>query len=480
MDFLSLAMDTAKSLGADYADIRIQKSHTEMILLRNLSLKNTSLQEVYGYGIRVFKNGAWGFAHNNVFSKDAVNETVKKAFAIAQQSGRIRYGDGLKLAHERGYIDSYKTPFSIDPFDVPLSEKVELMMEVNKTMLNYAEIKLAIFMLESRKDEKLFASTIGSRLDIKTVYIEPTFIATAVAEGDSQSRTFSHGGQARGWEWVRSLNLTDKAVQVAEEAIMKVHADSLGAEERRDLILDPNHMALTMHESVGHPTELDRVLGWEADFAGISFATQEKLGNFQYGAKIVNFIADNTLEGGLATAGYDDDGVPNQKWYIVKDGILNEYGNTRATAPIIGLDMSRGCNRATNYYDFPINRIPNLYLQPGKEKLTPQELIADTKDAVYIEGRGSFSIDQHRVNFQFGGDMFWEIKNGKKTRPLKKVIYKSNNPEFWNSVDAICDERFFQTFGISNCGKGQPSQRGRMTHGGSYARFRNIRVGGSQ
>lgn len=479
MDFLKLAMDTAKSLGADYADIRIQKSSTEMIYLRNLSLKNTSLNEIYGYGIRVFKNGAWGFAHNNVFTKEAVDQTVKKAFAIARESTRVKYGNGLTLAHERGYIDTYKTQFTIDPFEVPLSEKVEMMLEVNKTMLNFSEIKLAVFMLECRKDEKLFASTLGSRLDIQTIYIEPTITATAVTEVDSQSRTFSHGGQARGWEWVKSMNLTDKAIQVAEEAIMKVHAESLGAEERKTLLLDPNHLALTMHESVGHPTELDRVLGWEADFAGISFATPEKLGNYQYGAKIVNFIANNTLEGGLATAGYDDDGVPNQKWYIIKDGILNEYGNTRATAPLIGLDMSRGCNRATNYFDFPINRIPNLYLQPGKEKLSPQELIADTKDGIYIEGRGSFSIDQHRVNFQFGGDMFWEIKNGKKIRPLKKILYKSNNPEFWNSVDAICDDRFFKTFGVTNCGKGQPGQRGRMTHGGALARFRNIRVGGS-
>jgi len=480
VDFLSLAMDTAKSLGADYADIRIQKSSSEMIFLRNLSLKDTMLKETHGYGIRVFKNGAWGFAHDNVFTSDAVNKTVKKAFAIARESGRIKYGNGLILAHERGYIDSYKTPYCLDPFMVPLSEKVELMMETNKTMLNFDEIKLAMFQLESRKDEKLFASTLGSRLDIHTLYIAPFITATAVANGDSQSRSFSRGGQARGWEWVKGLSLTDKAVQVAEEAIMKVHASSLGAEERRTLILDPLHMSLTMHESVGHPTELDRVLGWEADFAGISFATPEKLGNFQYGSKIVNFVANNTLEGGLATAGYDDDGVPNQKWYIVKDGILNEYGTTRATAPIIGLQMSRGCNRATEYYDFPINRIPNLYLEPGKEPLSPQELIADTKDGIYIEGQGSFSIDQHRVNFQFGGDMFWEIKNGKKVRPLKKVLYKSNNPEFWNSVDAICDERFFQTFGVNNCGKGQPGQRGRMTHGGATARFRNIRVGGSQ
>ena len=480
MDYLSQAMDSAKSLGADYADIRIQKSNTETIYLRNLSLKNTSLHEIYGYGIRIFKDGAWGFAHNNVFTRDAMNETVNKAFLIANQSARIRHGNGLILASERGYIESYKTPFCLDPFNVPLGEKVEMMMEVNKTILNFAEIKLAVFMLECRKDEKLFASTLGSKLDIKTIYIEPTITATAIAEGDSQNRTFSQGGQAKGWEWIQSLNLTDKAVQVAEEAIMKVHAGSLGAEERRTLILDPNHMALTMHESVGHPTELDRILGWEADYAGISFATPEKLGNYQYGSNIVNFIADNTLAGGLATAGYDDDGVPNQKWYIIKGGILNEYGNTRATAPIIGFEMSRGCNRATDYFNFPINRIPNLYLKPGEEKISPQELIADTKDGVYIEGRGSFSIDQHRVNFQFGGDMFWEIKNGTKIRPLKKILYKSNNPEFWNSVDAICDDRFFQTFGVTNCGKGQPNQRGRMTHGGAMARFRNIRVGGSQ
>ena len=480
MDYLTLAIETAKSLGADYADIRIHKTISENIFLRNLSLKDTSRTEVYGYGIRVFKNGAWGFAHSNIFTPQDVEKTVKKAFEISKISAQIKHGKGLVLATERGYIDSYQTPFKIDPLEIPLTKKVELMMEINKTMLNFGEIKQAMCSLEIQKDEKLFASTLGTRLDIVTVFVDPTFSATAVANGDSQSRTFSAGGQAKGWEWVESLNLPDKAIQVAQEAILKVHADSLGAEERRDLILDPGHMALTMHESVGHPTELDRVLGWEADFAGISFATPEKLKTFQYGSKIVNFVANNKLTGGLATAGYDDDGVPNQKWYIIKDGILNEYGTTRATAPFLDLDMSRGCNRATHYYDFPINRIPNLYLEPGKVPLSPQDLIADTKDGIYIEGRGSFSIDQHRENFQFGGDMFWEIKNGKKVRPLKKILYKSNNPEFWNSVDAICDERYFDTFGITNCGKGQPGQRGRMTHGGATARFRKIRVGGSQ
>jgi TldD protein len=395
-------------------------------------------------------------------------------------SDLVKNGAGLRLANEKSYDATYRTPFKIDPFNIPLKEKAELFMEINRRMLNYKEIKKAVTFFNAQKDEKLYASTLGTRLDINTLYINPMVTAYAMTDTDTQSRTFDEGGRNTGWEWMEDLNLLEKSKYIAEEAIMKVHADEIGEEKRRSLILDPNHLGLTMHESVGHPTELDRVLGWEADFAGISFATPEKLGNYQYGSKIVNFVGDNTLEGGLATAGFDDDGVPGQKWHIIKDGILKEYGTTRETAPIIGLDYSRGCNRATHYYDQPINRIPNLYLLPGKEELSPAQLINDTEDGVYIQGRGSFSIDQHRVNFQFGGDFFWEIKDGKLIRPLKKVLYRSNNPEFWNACDAICDKRFWQPFGVVNCGKGQPGQRGRMTHGAAPARFRNIRVGGSK
>lgn len=480
MDYLSLAMENALSAGADYADMRIQKTRSESIYLRNLSLKNTANSVVYGYGIRVLKNGAWGFAHSNVFSQDAVLETVKKALEIAGHSAKIKNGNGIVLAHERSYIDTYRTPVEVDPLTVPLKEKVDLMLEVNKTMLNFNGIKQAVFVIQSRTDEKRFASSTGTRLDITTSFISPTVTATAVSNNDSQSRSFDLGGQARGWEMVLENDLLNRAPVLAEEAIMKVNAGTLKEEKRRDLILDPMHLSLTMHESVGHPTELDRVLGWEADFAGISFATPEKLGNYRYGSELVNFSGDNLLAGGLATAGYDDDGVPGQKWPIIRDGILNEYGTTRETAPFIDLEMSRGCNRATHYYDFPINRIPNLYLEPGDKELTPQDLIADTEDGIAIEGQGSFSIDQHRMNFQFGGDLFWEIKNGKKTRMLKKVIYKSSNPEFWRSVDAICDKRFWKPFGVTNCGKGQPMQVGRMTHGAAPTRFKNIRVGGSQ
>ena len=480
MRFPDLAMNAAQSLGAEYADIRVQKTTDQVIFLRNLSLKNTSTNVLNGYGVRFFKDGAWGFAHSNVFTDEAVLATVKRAAEIAVLSASVNKAKKLRLAPERGYIAKYETPVRIDPQSVPLKEKIELMLEVNRTMLSFEGIRQAVFYLVMHKDEKVFASTLGSRLELNTQWITPMLAATAVWEGDSQSRSFNEGGKAVGWEWILDLNLVEKAKQIAEEALIKVKADTLGPETRRSLILDPIHLGLTMHESVGHPTELDRVLGWEADYAGISFATPEKLKTYQYGSEIVNFMGDNTLEQGLATLGFDDDGVPGQKWYIVKDGILNEYGSTRDTAPEIGLEASRGCNRATYYYDQPINRIPNLYLLPGKKELTPAELIADTEDGVYIQGQGSFSIDQHRLNFQFGGDFFWEIKNGKLFRPLKKVLYKSCNPEFWNSCDAICDERWWRPFGVINCGKGQPSQSARMTHGAAPARFRNIRVGGSQ
>ncbi|HPZ01758.1 MAG TPA: TldD/PmbA family protein [Candidatus Cloacimonas sp.] len=480
MNYLDLAMNAAETLGAEYADIRIQKTIDQVIYLQNLSLKHTSNDVQQGYGIRVFKNGAWGFAHNNVFSDEAVLATVKKAYETAILSAEVNKDKKLSLAPERSYLATYKTPIKIDPFNVPLTEKIDLLLEVNRVMLAYEGIKQARSLLIMHKDEKLFANTLGTRLDLSTHFINPVITAVAVTEDDSQSRTFDEGGRAIGWEWILELDLINIAKQIAEEALIKVKADTLGEEQRRALILDPNHLGLTMHESVGHATELDRVLGWEADYAGVSFATPEKLNNYQYGSELINFVGDNTLEGGLATLGFDDDGVPGQKWYIIKDGILKEYGSTRDTALEIGLNSSRGCNRATYYFNQPINRIPNLYLLPGTKPLTPGELIADTEEGVYIQGRGSYSIDHHRINFQFGGDFFWEIKNGKLLRPLKKVIYKSYNPEFWNSCDAICDERFWRPFGVVNCGKGQPSQTARMTHGSAPARFRNIRVGGSQ
>ncbi len=246
-----------------------------------------------------------------------------------------------------------------------------------------------------------------------------------------------------------------------------------------DLVLLPSHLVLTIHESVGHPTELDRVLGWEANMAGTSFATTDKLGNFRYGSPLVNLKADNTLPGGLATWGWDDDGVPSKAWHIVKDGILVNYGTTRDVAHYIGAEESMGCNRADSYSSQPINRIPNLSLMPGKEPTTLEDIISDTEEGILIDGRGSFSIDQRRYNFQFGGDFFQKIENGKITGPLRDVTYQAITPQFWGSMDKIADQRFWEPWGITNCGKGEPMQSMQMSHGSAPARFRNIEVGGA-
>ena len=248
----------------------------------------------------------------------------------------------------------------------------------------------------------------------------------------------------------------------------------------KDLILDPHNLALTMHESVGHATELDRALGMEESLAGRSFATPDLLGNLQYGAPHVNFVADNTLPGGLASEGFDDDGVPSGKWHIIKDGLFTGYSTGREVAGAIGLDRSVGGCRADHWSSIPIVRIPNLSLMPGDEPLTPEELIASTDDGIYIEGMGSFSIDQMRQNFQFGGDAFWEVKGGKITGMLKNVTYQSITPAFWNACDAICDERFWVPNGVVNCGKGDPMQVQKMTHGAAPARFRGITVGAAK
>lgn len=480
MDLHSVAVNHAEIIGADYADIRIQHDKKESIELQDLNLKRTVLSRSKGYGVRILKDGAWGFAHCSVFSREELIKTVDKAMEMAKLSSAHRNGDGIVLAHERSYLDSYHTPIIKDPFMIPLKDKISLFMEINRTILNFEKIKMVNSFLSCYRTDKTFASTIGSVINTTNYIVFPSITAMAANDHDSQSRSLNMDAKAAGYEYIEGLGLLDKARVIAEEAIMKLNADTLTDEKPRDLILDPNNLSLTIHETVGHPTELDRVLGWEADMAGISFATPEKLGNFKYGSNIVSFVADNLLKGGLATNGYDDDGVPNQKWYIIKNGILNEYSTTRETAPFIGLNHSRGCNRAEKYSDFPINRMPNLYLAPGEKPLSPEQLIANTEDGIYIEGMGSYSIDQHRENFQFGGDLFYEIKNGKRARMLKKVIYRSKNPDFWNSVDAVCDERYFNTNGVIVCGKGQPMQSGRMTHGASTARFRNITVGGSK
>lgn len=469
------AINSAKTAGADYADIRIIKQRDQRIIMMDRSPKQIDDEDSYGFGIRILKDGAWGFYSSSDVNKENINLGVKKALNIAHASASTLEDEGITLASEPAHRDSFKTPIEIDPFSVDVEDKLNMLLDINEIMLNVNNIVKALSRFRATRKNQFFASTEDSLIETKIYTVNAGYTAVAVKEGDSQTRSFQDYPLNTGWEHIESLNLKENAERIAEEAVMKIDAD-YPEEGEKDLVLNPSHLSLTIHESVGHPTELDRVLGYEANFAGRSFATPEKKGNFKYGSKKVNFLADNTLPRGLATTGYDDEGVKCQKWYIIKNGILQDYSSTREVAPAIGEKRSRGSARADGYYNLPINRIPNLSLMPSNDDNSPEDLISGVDDGIYIEGRGSFSIDQMRLNFQFGGDMFYEIKNGKKGKMLRDVIYQSITPEFWGSLDGTSGKDYWEPRGFRTCGKGEPMQVAQMTNGAPYARFRKINV----
>ncbi|MBF0316234.1 MAG: TldD/PmbA family protein [Oligoflexia bacterium] len=478
---LQYALDVvsaSKGQGVTYADVRYRKTFDERILTLNNVLNHFSSLEEEGIAIRVLKKGRWGFAATSKLSQESVASAAASALAIAEEAAKVQ-STNIVLSEDK--IPSslkFKTEIAIDPFSVPTEEKINLLFNIYEEVKGAKAFKRLDGVLRLKKFQQLFKTLDGASLENEIYLNEITYTVTVVEGKDFQSRTFYGIPKSAGYEWVLAQNPLAHARKIAEEALQKLRAAKAPA-GRKDLILLPSNLYLTIHESVGHPTELDRVLGWEANFAGTSFATTEKRGKFRYASPLVNFRADNTLPGGLATLGHDDDGIPSKSWDIIKEGILVNYGSTRDTAPFIGERESMGCNRADSYASMPINRIPNLSLMPGRERLSLVELIADTKDGILIDGRGSFSIDQQRLNFQFGGDFFQEIKNGKIVGPLRDVTYQSITPEFWQSCDAICDEREWQLFGTLNCGKGEPSQVQHMTHASSPARFRNVLVGGA-
>ncbi len=474
-DLCMEAINTAFSLGVDYADIRIINQRDQSILMLDLSPKQIIDEEIVGFGVRVLKNGAWGFAASSCVNKESINSVVREALQLAIASSKIKEGKGVVLASEPIHKDHFKTPIEIDPFSVDMNDKIQLLLEINRRILNVKYIAKAFSGLRVTRRDQFFASTEGSLIETDVYTVNAGYTAVSVKAGDSQDRSFQDYPLNKGWEHIQSQALVENAERIAEEAVMKIDVD-FPEEGKKDLVLDPAHLSLTIHESVGHATELDRILGYEANFAGRSFATTEKRGSFRYGSDMANFVADNTLPGGLATTGYDDEGVRCQKWDIIKNGILVDYSSTREVAPLIGEKRSKGSARADGYYNTPINRIPNLCLMPSRDDTTPEDLIAGVEDGILIEGRGSFSIDQMRLNFQFGGDAFFEIKSGRKGKMLRDVIYQSITPEFWGNLDAISGKDYWEPRGFRNCGKGEPMQSAQMTNGAPYARFRNINV----
>jgi TldD protein len=471
-EFAEIALKRLAASGAEYGDIRIQGSTTEHIEGEDRRIASIKSIEDTGFGVRVLYHGAWGFAASSILSLEEVPRVADLAVEIAKGSASIAT-ERVRLAEEPVHCDRVVTPCRIDPFSVPLENKTDLLLNTMEVLQRQAGIVRSSASLWARRDRKLFVSTEGSRLEFDLLAGQGDCTATALHEGRFASRSFHTPHLRTGYELIEEADFLSEAPRVANQAVEKVQAPAVEAGPY-DLILDPEHLSLTMHESCGHPTELDRALGYEANYAGTSFLTTEKQGTFRFGSPHVTLVADNTESQTLAATGYDDDGVVCQKWDIVRDGIFVGYCTNREVAPKIGEQRSRGSNRADGWNSVPIVRIANIGLDSGTSTL--EQLIGGVKRGLYIEGHGSYSIDQRRYNFQFGGDAFWLIEKGRRTHMVRDVIYHGITPEFWNSCDGVADRSFRRRYGFITCGKGQPGQSGWMTHAASPARFRQVAV----
>jgi TldD protein len=493
-ELADVALNAARSKGATYADIRIGRYLNQFVATREKRVQGITNTESYGIGIRVLANGCWGFAATNNVTKDGIAKAAEQAVAVAKANAKIQ-GEPVQLAAQKGYGEvSWKTPIEINAFEVPVKEKVDLLLNANDiAMQNGASfVNSVIFAVN---EQKFFASTDGSYIDQDVHRIYPSFNVTRIdrASGKFQTRNSLSSPMGMGYEYMHakaadkvpgiitrykgSYDILEDAKFAAQNAAEKVKAKTVEP-GKYDLVLDPSHLWLTIHESVGHPTELDRVLGYEANYAGTSFLTLDKwkTKKFQFGSDKVNIVADKTQVGSLGAVGYDDEGVKCKKWDLIKAGILVNYQAIRDQAHIIGLDESQGCCYAQGWDDVQFQRMANVSLQPGKEKLSVDDMIKDVEKGIYINGNGSFSIDQQRYNFQFGGQTFHEIKNGKIVGMLNDVAYQSNTQEFWNSCTAVCDASDYRLGGSFNDGKGQPAQSSAVSHGSSTTRFNGVNV----
>jgi TldD protein len=479
LDLATSAIETAKLRGASYADARVMD-----IRLRDLSTKNGQVgtlaeSESLGIGIRVMVRGSWGFAATDRLTREGVQACAAEAVAIAKASALAKLAD-VAMVPEQAFVDTWQNPYVKDPFRIPLERQLELLLAADRAMSRVKGVTIAETSMTFRRIEQVFASTLGSKIHQIKMQSGAGIVATSFQGTEIQKRSYpnSFGGQHQlaGYELVESFDLVGNAPRVAEEAVA-LHSAPQSPEGVKTIILESSQLGLQIHESVGHPIELDRVLGMEANFAGLSFLTLEKLRTLKYASDIVNVVADARLEHGpgLGTFGYDDEGVPAQCTDIIKAGLFTGYLSNRETAPAIGLTRSGGTMRTESWNRLPIIRMTNISLLPGTWKY--DDLIADTDDAILMETNRSWSIDDRRYHFQFSTEIGWEIKGGKKTRMLKNPSYSGITTEFWNSCDAICSRDHWTLWGTPNCGKGQPMQTMGTGHGASPSRFRNIKLG---
>jgi len=476
---LKECVDWLKTKSVDYADCRYVRRERESLHLTDGNVDGLSRTLEVGVGIRVLANGAWGFAATNTVTAADLKRTANMALKIAKASATT-VKEKVALADQDVFVDYFKTKFKKDPFEVPVDEKIGLLSEVSKVAGKPKKIKTVEAGMNFWKINKIFVSTEGAEIEQDLLESGGGFEAVSFDGKEAHRRSYpnSFGGDygTGGYELVEAMNMLDHAERVADEAVQLLKAAPCPDTETTIIIGGPQ-MALQVHESCGHPIELDRVLGTEISLAGGSFMTVDKLKKLQYGSKIVNITADATNKGGLGTFGYDDEGVKAQRTPIIRKGKFVGYLTSRETAPVIG-QRSNGTMRADGFNRMPIIRMTNINLEPGDADL--DSLIADTKKGMLFDINKSWSIDDQRLNFQFGGECAWEIKNGKIGRMFKNPTYTGITPEFWNNCDAVCNKSHWHIWGVPNCGKGEPMQSAHVAHGVSPARFNNVKVGVSK
>jgi TldD protein len=469
-------LDIARLKKVTYADIRIVRRQNEEIEVKNGKVEGLIHDEDFGFGIRVLFQGAWGFACSSKVTQKEMETVLGKALNIAKASSKAK-GKEILFPSTSPVTDRYTTPISIDPFDVAPEKKIDLLLKADEIIRRNKKVKISEAFLGSYKTEKTFASTGGSYIEQEIVECGAGIAATAIEGDEIQVRSYPNSFRGnfatRGYEWIERLALADRAERVAEEASQLLGAKPCPSKVTT-LILDGSQLALQVHESVGHPIELDRILGTEASYAGTSFLQPGMVGHFKYGSDLVNVVADATYPGGLGTFGYDDEGIKAQRVPILSQGILVNLLTSRETAHHLGRE-SNGTMRADGWNRIPLIRMTNINLEPGEWTL--DQMVAGTEEGLFLTTNRSWSIDDKRINFQFGTEVGWEIKNGKLGEMVKNPTYTGITPTFWNSCDAIADRNHWQMWGTPNCGKGEPGQVAHVGHGAAPARFRNVQVG---
>ena len=476
-DLAGIAMRTAKKMGASYADIRVARYQNQSINTREERVERISESTDSGFGVRVLWEGTWGFASSSRVNPGQIREVTRTAVETARANRKLRL-EPVELETLPAHDTQWIMPMKTDPFTVSLDKKTSKLLGINDAAMK-AGANFCSSSMSFVREEKFFASSFGSVIHQVRVRSFPRFNVTVVdkASGRFETRRSLAAPRGSGYEYVADYDFLTEVNTAVDEARRKHKAKSVEP-GRKDLVIHPTNLWLTIHESVGHPTELDRALGFEANFAGTSFVTTDKLGKLKYGSDLVTIVGDRTERDGLATVAYDDDGVQTKgnEFPIIKNGQFQNYQMALGQAQYIGRKRSNACAFADSWDKYPLQRMPNISLQPGEKKISIEELCSGVKDGIYILGDGSWSIDQQRYNFQFTGQVFYEIKDGKIGQMLRDVAYQGNTVDFWNSCDGLCGKDEYHLGGAFNCGKGQPQQIAPVSHGAVPARFRQINV----